>query len=220
MKKAFTLIELLIVVAIIAILAAIAVPNFLEAQTRAKIARVVSDMRTINTAFETYRIDHNNIPMHGTYNRNANGQLTVGSRYIYVLDPIVVTTPISYINSEAVLMDSFQSKLYQGPNVSKTSANYALGRLAYTSYSQKTVPEGGIIPEASKRLGYERYGGWRMTSAGPDNAQFNEQLPPEGDPLSRIQASKTVPYDPSNGTISVGDIIRTGKGELRESYII
>ena len=38
-EKAFTLIELLIVVAIIAILAAIAVPNLLEAQVRAKVAR-------------------------------------------------------------------------------------------------------------------------------------------------------------------------------------
>ena len=55
--RAFTLIELLIVVAIIAILAAIAVPNFLEAQVRAKVSRVKSDMRSLATAIETYRID-------------------------------------------------------------------------------------------------------------------------------------------------------------------
>jgi prepilin-type N-terminal cleavage/methylation domain-containing protein len=46
---AFTLIELLIVVAIIAILAAIAVPNFLEAQVRSKVSRAKADMRSIAT---------------------------------------------------------------------------------------------------------------------------------------------------------------------------
>ena len=65
MKKysAFTLIELLIVVAIIAILAAIAVPNFLEAQIRSKISRAQSDMRSIATALESYRVDQNSYPL-------------------------------------------------------------------------------------------------------------------------------------------------------------
>src|SRR5205809_2156755 len=59
---AFTLIELLIVVAIIAILAAIAVPNFLEAQTRAKVSRCAADMRSLRTGLESYVVDNNKYP--------------------------------------------------------------------------------------------------------------------------------------------------------------
>ncbi|MBM3334183.1 prepilin-type N-terminal cleavage/methylation domain-containing protein, partial [Candidatus Sumerlaeota bacterium] len=63
-QKAFTLIELLIVVAIIAILAAIAVPNFVEAQVRSKVSRVKADIRTIAIAMEAYFVDWNAYPRH------------------------------------------------------------------------------------------------------------------------------------------------------------
>src|SRR5262245_37615612 len=61
-RSAFTLIELLIVVAIIAILAAIAVPNLLEAQTRAKVSRTKSDLRTVGQAIRAYEGDNNGRP--------------------------------------------------------------------------------------------------------------------------------------------------------------
>lgn len=59
MKKAdgFTLIELLIVIAIILILIAIALPNFLEAQIRAKVTKARGEARTIGIAMDTYYLD-------------------------------------------------------------------------------------------------------------------------------------------------------------------
>src|SRR5688572_25305717 len=62
-SKGFTLMELLIVVAIIAILASIAIPNFLEAQVRAKVSRAQSDLRSLTTALESYRVDNNKYPL-------------------------------------------------------------------------------------------------------------------------------------------------------------
>lgn len=58
MKKAgFTLIELLIVIAIILILVAIALPNFLEAQIRAKTAKAYGEMRSLGIAIESLRTE-------------------------------------------------------------------------------------------------------------------------------------------------------------------
>ncbi len=88
----FTLIELLIVVAIIGILAAIAVPNFLNAQIRAKLARVVADMKATTDALEMFRLDN------GEYIKRYSGASEI----------FQLTTPVAYLSQ--VPPDYFQMK--------------------------------------------------------------------------------------------------------------
>ena len=58
-RGGFTLVEIMIVVAIIALLAAIAVPGFLRARKRSQASRVINDLRLIDSAVDQYAIETN-----------------------------------------------------------------------------------------------------------------------------------------------------------------
>lgn len=217
--KAFTLIELLIVVAIIAILAAIAVPNFLEAQVRSKVSRCKSDMRTLATGLEAYKIDTNHYPPDQMFYNNG----TAGPRNYLVLHKL--TTPVAYVSSipadlfvntrglsEATRFVNSQYNYYAEQNLDHKWGRSFQGIDMY-------VPGTGV-----PNIFVSSYGGkdigiiWNLASIGPDRidnwgiwAQFGGP-----DFVNRIPAfpgfglAPGAIYDPTNGTLSSGDIIRVG----------
>ena len=58
-RGGFTLVEIMIVVAIIALLAAIAVPGFLRARKRSQASKILNDLRLIDSAVDQYAIENN-----------------------------------------------------------------------------------------------------------------------------------------------------------------
>jgi prepilin-type N-terminal cleavage/methylation domain-containing protein len=175
--RAFTLIELLIVVAIIAILAAIAVPNFLEAQVRAKVSRVKSDSRALIVAAEAYRVDNNDYPW-------PNDEFLARRDITWDARQARLTSPIAYITS--LLRDPFRSIL-EGHN-----PNHIL------DFEVQGVP-GGVDDYWFSQDATMPLVDWPMKvwirSWGPDQVM---ELPP--------WSMATTPYDSTNGTNSRGDL--------------
>ncbi len=173
----FTLIELLIVVAIIGILAAIAVPNFINAQVRAKVARGQSDMRSLQLALETYRLDNNMYPP--TPSTAGNLRFARLAR---------LTSPVAYMSS--VPLDPFRDGIDptgQGVFVPEDSA-YPLWDPDYANGNRMNGNTFRWIPSQNNKKG-----GFVLHGAMPDT----DYEAAEGMPLHF--------YDQSNGVISSGD---------------
>lgn len=186
-RRAFTLIELLIVVAIIAILAAIAVPNFLEAQVRSKVARVRADMRSISTAVEAYRVDCNSYPF-------APTRSTPLAERTFRL-----TTPIAYMTS--LPEDPFRR--LRGTYAGLGSPEDSTGGQYLYNTSNILIATGN--PDADVM----ESSGWSLTSGGPDLEIRYPYWPFANTFLSSQQHIQFI-YDPTNGSVSPGEIFRRG----------
>ena len=190
-SSGFPLVELLIVVAIIAILAAIAVPNFLDAQIRSKVSRETSDLRTVATALEAYATDNSAYPPHGEIlsNGTVNFPAVQGglSTMEYLCDwPL--TSPVAFLTS--IPVDPFLEK----------KAGSLQQRYGYVETRQmvSVMTSHGLGSSAAKLE--PRYGAWRLYAAGPD-----------GD---RTDAKQGILYDPTNGTVSNGDLVRSQRNPV------
>ena len=195
-RLAFTLIELLVVVAIISILASIAVPNFLEAQTRAKVARTASDMRALATGLETYRLDNNRMFDRQTFpsSPTIRGFADVTKK---AEDWEPLTTPIAYLTKIPV-------DIFWDQSLSRDGS-------AFVDYWDRRVVVDQIpfLSGAALAAALELKPAWAVVSIGPDGSMGQPggigryPVPP-----SFLFGTHTTSYDPTNGTISAGNVFR------------
>ena len=209
-KTAFTLIELLIVVAIIAILAAIAVPNFLEAQTRAKVSRAKSDMRSVATALEAYRLDNNDYPrfslepqpfsLPGGPGPNPGG----GDGCIPAVRVGGLTSPVAYITSipNDPFGDVLSEDLFNFGGAAQITDTYYFNTRGW--FECRGFPW-LVSPQNSDEGTAE----WVLLSKGP-NKLFAPPPPEVTNGVDHVDRPFRWQYDPTNGTISAGNIVRAG----------
>lgn len=212
----FTLIELLIVIAIILILIAIALPNFLEAQARAKVAKTAGEARSLGIAVESFRIDRGMLLVDIWDDDSPSGLLRLISEFgtignsnkstrlaSDVLAPL--TTPVAYIKE--IPQDPF----LHDPRRVATAETWEGQTDTYTYFDRESKIEDvnwlddhnliAFHPGASpytlgvKRLSEDEFG---IMGAGPDGKVLQAQnaLNPRG-----------MSYSPTNGTKSNGQII-------------
>lgn len=107
-EAGFTLIELLVVVVIIGILAAIAIPVFLNQRNAARNASVESDIRNMATVMETYYTQNDAYPTLAADLVTAGGQVSSGN-YVAVTVNVDGSYAMEGCNTEADALFSYDS---------------------------------------------------------------------------------------------------------------
>ena len=124
--SAFTLVEIMIVVAIIALLASIAVPNFLRARKRSQATRILEDLRIIDSAIDQYAIENNksggatvqwadiqNYLKKGSVLYNSGGTDLLGNLYVgFSVDSLPKLKSTSFAKLSDVAPSDFWSPFY------------------------------------------------------------------------------------------------------------
>lgn len=207
-RQAFTLIELLIVIAIILILIAIALPNFLEAQVRAKIANARGELKTLVIATESYRIDWGGRePKTSTPFKPANNAYSEWWGFTSNL----LSTPNKYVTSIPFepFSDDYTLDFWKAMAGAESDPPYTVIRdTAVSSWPVGAVVSnnprvqaaaGGPIPISRQFYDSNQKAGYIYYSSGPDRVDSSVWGNPQF-------------YSPTNGTVSFGELYEFGPG--------
>ncbi|MCG3198002.1 MAG: hypothetical protein GHCLOJNM_02496 [bacterium] len=175
-RRGFTLIELLIVIAIILILIAIALPNFLEAQIRARATKAKGELRSLGIAMEAYNLDFKTYPPETEGDCYSRPRSSVGHFWL--------SSPIKYI--AAIPEDPFP-----GPRGGS--------ELGFVCYESGGIEKGGGLGSCTFCMVT-----WVIYTRGP--SEVSEPAIRSADPHSNWSGDSIVTYSPTNGTRSYGTI--------------
>lgn len=203
-RNGFTLVELLVVVAVIGILVAIALVNLLAAQVRSKVGRARAELQTLDTALNAFFLDREEYPRGNQYQMSTLAPAT----QLYDKGLVQLSTPVCYI-STGLLDDPFGTEYYDtsfetGPEVKRENRKEARWYKYAARYRGQTV----MTRYYERDLRDNRTEWFILQSSGPDRTMFvlgQSRIDPDHPEvfLSKI-------YDPTNGTASRGSIYRAG----------
>lgn len=213
----FTLIELLIVIAIILILIAIALPNFLEAQVRARITNAMAEMRSIEPAMASYFQDWKRHPRDGF---ELPGYSQPGRIFYPEENPriwVQLTTPIKYFSS--IPYDEFHSA-YNDTNNNKRDERNQTYRF-YAAWWRCMALGGTPVSKSEKctklaagrNYDSEFLGKWVIWSPGPNRLHdYGEwaMYRPMAQAGWSVTSGNSPVYSATNGTLSHGDLVKWG----------
>ena len=172
-KRAYSLVDLVIAVATLFILAAVAIPNYMEANTRSKVARVKSDFRNMALAVEGYAVDNKDrYPPEFIHEDPITG---IPKSFVYL------TTPVAYMNETLA-----------SPFVDRQGISLYYYYNWFMRYGHPINPDADYYGYQTPWL--NGVYSWILLCQGPASVVL---LP-------------VTPYDPTNGTMSIGTIFVAG----------
>jgi prepilin-type N-terminal cleavage/methylation domain-containing protein len=142
----FTLVEIMIVVMIIALLAAMALPSFLRAREKAQNAKLINGLRIASDAFQMYAADHNAYPpdvnrgvvpsgmsLYFGANFNFTAPTPIGGNWDWDYQQFGFTAGVSIVGSGATTtrMNEIDSKIDDGDPSTGAFQNTAPDRYTY-----------------------------------------------------------------------------------------